>query len=91
MTDVNYFHILVYLVAIPLAVKVAKKAVALDAKLDPEPGIENESRLALLQLEQLKAEEKQRLSRSIYRRWFRAANYREENIQRVLEDRPARG
>jgi hypothetical protein len=34
----------------------------LDAKLDPEPG-EDESRLALLQPEQLKAEEKQRLSR----------------------------
>ena len=34
---------------------IAAKAVMLDAKLDPEPG-EDESRLALLQPEQLKAE-----------------------------------
>jgi hypothetical protein len=76
-------YIFVYIFIAPIAAK----AIMLDAKLDPEPG-EDESRLALLQFGQLKVEEKQRLSRSFCRRWFRAANYREENIERTLEGRP---
>jgi hypothetical protein len=76
-----------YIFAYIFIAPIAAKAVMLDAKLDPEPG-EDESRLALLQLGQLKTEKKQRLSRSFCRRWLRAANYREENIERAIAGRP---
>jgi hypothetical protein len=67
---------------------IAVKGVALDAKLDPEEG-EDESRLLLVPPEQLKIEEKkQRLERSLYRRWLRAANYQKENIERAITGRP---
>jgi hypothetical protein len=60
-----------------LFVPLAARGIAIDAKLDPEPG-EDETRL----LEP--CEDGPRRSRSFYRRWLRAANYQTENIERAL-------
>jgi hypothetical protein len=57
------------------------RAIMLDAKLDPDEG-EDETRLVT------NPEINDRLARSLYRRWFRAANYQRENIERAVEGRP---
>ena len=83
-----FFYVIAYIFVAPILAKVTLKGIALDAKLDPAPG-EDESRVLLIPPEQLKIEgKKQRLERSLSRRWLRAANYRKENIERALEGKP---
>jgi hypothetical protein len=76
---------------VPVAIKVAAKAVALDAKLDPEPG-EDETRLLMIRKRTATVPSKnidvKRFERSFSRRWLRAANYREENIVRAIAGSP---
>jgi hypothetical protein len=62
-------------------VPLAARAIMLDSKLDPDEG-EDETRLVT------NPEVTRRLERSLYRRWFRAANYQRENIDRAVEGLP---
>jgi hypothetical protein len=59
----------------------AARAIMLDAKLDPDEG-EDETRIIT------GPEMTRRTERSLYRRWFRAANYQRENIDRAVEGLP---
>lgn len=80
------FKTFIWLIAFIFVVPIAAKGVALDAKLDPEPG-EDETR-ALVYPSLAKRVDQRRAVRSFSRRWLRAANYREENILRVLDGKP---
>lgn len=80
-----------YIFVVPVVIKAAAKAIALDAKLDPEPG-EDESRLLVIRERAATVPSKnidvKRFERSFSRRWLRAANYREENIVRAIAGSP---
>jgi hypothetical protein len=69
------------ILALIAAIPCLAKAVMLDAKLDPDEG-EDETRLVT------NPEATKRFERSLYRRWFRAANYSRENIDRAVEGLP---
>jgi hypothetical protein len=62
-------------------VPLAARAIMLDAKLDPDQG-EDETRLIM------EPQATGRVARSLYRRWFRSANYSRENIDRAVEGLP---
>jgi hypothetical protein len=76
-----FFYVVAYIFVVPIVAKVTAKGVALDTKLDPEEG-EDETRFT--KIKKIDA----RANRSFCRRWLRAANYREENIARVLDGKP---